>query len=118
MDGQRNLVPFLQNTESLTPHSTSSTVLPHPQAARNLLHRTPCLSQAADRPPRLCNAPSAEAVSVVTYELYAVGSLLTTRSYNFLALKNKKAIIWQPRMGMTVEDLGTNLMLFRFYNSL
>ncbi|CAN0918004.1 hypothetical protein LINGRAHAP2_LOCUS30612 [Linum grandiflorum] len=52
------------------------------------------------------------------FQLCVVGSMLITRPYNFNALRHRMASLWQPCMGMAVEELGNRLLLFRFYHNL
>ncbi|CAN0838154.1 hypothetical protein LINGRAHAP2_LOCUS2007 [Linum grandiflorum] len=44
--------------------------------------------------------------------------MLTTHPYNFNALCHRMASLWQPCMGMAVEELGNRLLLFHFYHNL
>ncbi|CAN0843730.1 hypothetical protein LINGRAHAP2_LOCUS4012 [Linum grandiflorum] len=59
-----------------------------------------------------------EPLPVSDFKRCVVGSLLTTRPYNFLKLKHKMGTIWEPVMGMKAEDLGQNMILFRFFSDL
>ncbi|CAN0928220.1 hypothetical protein LINGRAHAP2_LOCUS36345 [Linum grandiflorum] len=57
-------------------------------------------------------------IPVLDFKNCVVGSLLTTRPYNFQTLKHGMAIVWEPGMGMKAEELGQNLLLFRFFSEL
>ncbi|CAN0837172.1 hypothetical protein LINGRAHAP2_LOCUS1722 [Linum grandiflorum] len=59
-----------------------------------------------------------EPLPVVDFMRSVVGSLLTTRPYNFQTLKHKMEIVWEPDMGMQAEEIGQNLMLFHFFSDL
>ncbi|CAN0893311.1 hypothetical protein LINGRAPRIM_LOCUS2679 [Linum grandiflorum] len=63
------------------------------------------------------NLPT-DPIPIMEFKNCAVGSLLTTRPYNFQKLKHKMAIVWEPGMGMKAEELGQNLLLFRFFSEL
>ncbi|CAN1743137.1 hypothetical protein LINPERHAP1_LOCUS1688 [Linum perenne] len=43
---------------------------------------------------------------------------MTNKSFNFPALESRLAELWQPGRGVTIEDLGGNLLLFRFYHEI
>ncbi|CAN1227749.1 hypothetical protein LINGRAPRIM_LOCUS1217 [Linum grandiflorum] len=57
-------------------------------------------------------------IPILDFKNCVVGSLLTTRPYNFQKLKHRMAIVWEPGMWMKAEELGQNLLLFRFYSEL
>ncbi|CAN1835971.1 hypothetical protein LINPERHAP1_LOCUS34601 [Linum perenne] len=48
--------------------------------------------------------------------LFLVGSLLTDRAYNFNAMRLTMVNLWKPSRGITIEDRGEGLILFRFYH--
>ncbi|CAN1780547.1 hypothetical protein LINPERHAP1_LOCUS15128 [Linum perenne] len=41
---------------------------------------------------------------------------MTSKGVNLNAMQNKLASIWRPGRGISVEDLGNKLLLFRFYH--
>ncbi|CAN1786378.1 hypothetical protein LINPERHAP1_LOCUS17213 [Linum perenne] len=43
---------------------------------------------------------------------------MTNKSYNFPALESRLAELWQLGRGVTIEDLGDNLLLFCFYHEI
>ncbi|CAN0916673.1 hypothetical protein LINGRAHAP2_LOCUS29835 [Linum grandiflorum] len=57
-------------------------------------------------------------IPIPDFKNCVVGSLLTTRPYNFQKLKHMMAVVWEPGMGMKAEELGQNLLLFRFFSEL
>ncbi|CAN1243398.1 hypothetical protein LINPERPRIM_LOCUS5673 [Linum perenne] len=52
------------------------------------------------------------------YSMCAVGTFITSKQYNFNVMKNRMAIVWQPGRGISIEDLGNRLVLFRFYSKI
>ncbi|CAN1275000.1 hypothetical protein LINPERPRIM_LOCUS15571 [Linum perenne] len=50
------------------------------------------------------------------FALCDAGTLLTTRSYNFNAMKLRLSEVWQPGRGIQIVDLGNRLILFRFFH--
>ncbi|CAN1729935.1 hypothetical protein LINPERHAP1_LOCUS785, partial [Linum perenne] len=52
------------------------------------------------------------------FALCVVGTLITDKSYNFNAMRTLLANIWKPGRGITIEDRGDGLILFRFYHPL
>ncbi|CAN1763226.1 hypothetical protein LINPERHAP1_LOCUS8741 [Linum perenne] len=57
-------------------------------------------------------------IEVEDYNLCVVGYLMTNKGFNFAALESRLAELWQPGRGVTIEDLGGNLLLFRFYHEI
>ncbi|CAN0866432.1 hypothetical protein LINGRAHAP2_LOCUS9274 [Linum grandiflorum] len=51
-----------------------------------------------------------EPIQVLDFKNCVVGSLFTTRPYNFQTLKHKMATVWEPCMGMKAEELGQNFI--------
>ncbi|CAN0912360.1 hypothetical protein LINGRAHAP2_LOCUS27338 [Linum grandiflorum] len=45
-------------------------------------------------------------IPILDFKNCVVGSLLTTRPYNFQKLKHRMAVVWEPSMGMKAEELG------------
>ena len=52
------------------------------------------------------------------YDLCLVGSFLTDRNINFIAMKNRLAGLWRLGKGMCIKDLEPNLLLFEFYHEI
>lgn len=50
------------------------------------------------------------------YSLCLVGTFLTDRPINFLIMKHRMASLWRPGSGLFIKDLGSKLILFRFYH--
>lgn len=48
----------------------------------------------------------------------AIGSFLTDRPINVLAMKNIMAAIWRPVKGVWIKELGPNLFIFQFFHEL
>ncbi|CAN1825658.1 hypothetical protein LINPERHAP1_LOCUS31248 [Linum perenne] len=44
------------------------------------------------------------------------GMFMTSKEINFNAMQNRLASIWRPGKGVTFEELGDRLILFRFYH--
>ncbi|CAN1802086.1 hypothetical protein LINPERHAP1_LOCUS23232 [Linum perenne] len=42
--------------------------------------------------------------------------MLITRAYNFNIMQHRMAGLWWPGKGMSAEDFGQRLILFRFYH--
>ncbi|CAN1744281.1 hypothetical protein LINPERHAP1_LOCUS2067 [Linum perenne] len=52
------------------------------------------------------------------FTLCVVGTFITDRSYNFNAMRTQLANIWKPGRGISIEDRGEGLVLFRFHHPL
>lgn len=51
-----------------------------------------------------------------TYVL--VGKFLTEKNINFMAMQNVMAVLWRPKEGMEVHDLGGMRYSFVFYHKM
>lgn len=51
-----------------------------------------------------------------TTELILMGKLWTERSYNMYALIETMKKLWSPNKGLTIQELGSNLISFQFYS--
>ncbi|KAK6138562.1 hypothetical protein DH2020_027699 [Rehmannia glutinosa] len=47
-----------------------------------------------------------------------VGRFLMGRQINFMAIKNRIALIWRPVKGVFIKELRPNLFLFQFFHEL
>lgn len=53
-----------------------------------------------------------------TADLILIGKLWTDRSYNMYALIETMKKLWSPSKGLTVQELGSNLISFQFYSKM
>ncbi|CAN1732351.1 hypothetical protein LINPERHAP1_LOCUS1592, partial [Linum perenne] len=53
-----------------------------------------------------------------SFELCAVGTFVTDKTINFVAMKTQLAKLWKPGRGVTIEDKGEGLYLFRFFHEI
>ncbi|CAN1743345.1 hypothetical protein LINPERHAP1_LOCUS1761 [Linum perenne] len=53
-----------------------------------------------------------------SFELCAVGTFVTDKTINFVAMKTQLANLWKPVRGVTIEDKGEGLYLFRFFHEI
>ncbi|CAN1137899.1 hypothetical protein LINPERHAP2_LOCUS10349 [Linum perenne] len=51
-----------------------------------------------------------------SFELCVVGTFVTDKNINFNAMKTQLANLWKPGRGISIEDRGEGLYLFRFYH--
>ncbi|KAJ8761865.1 hypothetical protein K2173_005576 [Erythroxylum novogranatense] len=54
--------------------------------------------------------------SAIVDEICLVGEFKTTGSINFIAMRAKLAEIWHPGKGVTIEEIGDQRFMIRFYH--
>ncbi|KAJ8898827.1 hypothetical protein K2173_007252 [Erythroxylum novogranatense] len=54
--------------------------------------------------------------STIVDEICLVGEFKTTGSINFIAMRAKLAEIWHPGKGVTIEEIGDQRFMIRFYH--
>lgn len=53
-----------------------------------------------------------------TTNLILIGKLWTERPYNTYALMETMKKLWSPPKGLTVQELGSNMISFQFFSKL
>lgn len=74
------------------------------------------LSLSADEEDGLIIAPSESDKHSPKSELWLVGRLLTDRSINFGAMKNRLADVWRPVKGVLIREIESQRYLFQFFH--